>query len=413
MGYNDYIRGIEKLTVEQQEVLIERLKFELSKKRSIQNENNCEIIAVKKEPVSIKPRVLAEEKPHSGIECCLHCGSDKFKKIGTTKAGIQRYLCKACKKSFSENYGLITHYTHLDKWQWLEAIRGTVCNDSTTEIAKNMKVTPKTAWLCRMKIYATLSNIYKSEDTFNSIVEADGKYERISFKGCKNKSYFLDTLGRMPRHHRNRYERIAYLGEDYDRLFVSNPRMLREMVYGSQKRMLGCTTIDSNHQQVCILTAIDRSNNIFIKPITSGTPKADDIDAELSRLIEREAVLVTDKNNSYNYVCRKNGIEHKVVIATLHEYGTYNLGRVNALHRNLDAFFRSEECMPATKYLDLYIKMFWWLEKNKDASTNELTNKLFGIMTGQVSMESRLSMSRVTYAQLNSRALPIDTKGYF
>ena len=39
-----------------------------------------------------------------------------------------------------------------------------------------------------MKIYDTLKHIYGYCDTFNSIVEADGKYERISFKGCKDKS---------------------------------------------------------------------------------------------------------------------------------------------------------------------------------------------------------------------------------
>ena len=69
--------------------------------------------------------------------------------------------------------------------------------------------------------------------------------------------------------------------------------------------------------------------------------------------------------------------------------------------------------MPATKYLDLYLQMFWWLQKNHDLSSNEQTNRLFAIMTGQVSMQSRALMTKVTYAQLNCRALPIDTKGYY
>lgn len=58
-------------------------------------------------------------------------------------------------------------------------------------------------WTCRMKIYQTIKNICGYCDTFNSIVEVDGKYERISFKGCKNKSWFIDKLGRLPRHHRS------------------------------------------------------------------------------------------------------------------------------------------------------------------------------------------------------------------
>ena len=54
---------------------------------------------------------------------------------------------------------------------------------------------------CLTEIYETLKNIYGYCDTFNSIVEADGKYEKISFKGCKDKSFFIDKLGRLPRHH--------------------------------------------------------------------------------------------------------------------------------------------------------------------------------------------------------------------
>ena len=46
-----------------------------------------------------------------------------------------------------------------------------------------------------------LSVVYDQPDTFNSIVEADGKYEIISFKGKKDKDFFINKLGRLPRHH--------------------------------------------------------------------------------------------------------------------------------------------------------------------------------------------------------------------
>ena len=52
-----------------------------------------------------------------------------------------------------------------------------------------------------MKIYQMLSVVYDQPDTFNSIVEADGKYEIISFKGKKDKDFFINKLGRLPRHH--------------------------------------------------------------------------------------------------------------------------------------------------------------------------------------------------------------------
>lgn len=71
----------------------------------------------------IELAVEIANKPKSVIECCLHCGSVAIKKHGTTKGGVQRYICKDCGKTFAENYGLITHYTHLAEWQWQEAIR--------------------------------------------------------------------------------------------------------------------------------------------------------------------------------------------------------------------------------------------------------------------------------------------------
>lgn len=258
--YYDYLKGINNLTDTQKQVLYERLKSELPMTQPTPTQP---LSLPTTANTTIRTALPNSDKPTYMIDCCLHCGSTAINKIGKTKGGMQRYLCKDCHKSFSENYGLITHYSHLSEWQWQEAIRATVVSLSLTELAKNINVSTKTAWLCRMKIYDMLKKIYGYCDTFNSIVEADGKYERISFKGCKDKSFFIDKLGRLPRHHRSRAQRIDYLGDDYKKLFVENPTMLKEMIYSSQKRLVGRDTIDINHQHLCILTAIDRSNNIY------------------------------------------------------------------------------------------------------------------------------------------------------
>lgn len=403
------------MTSEQQEVLFEYLKY-------LVESNKCEskkVYAEKidepsKDIVIAKPRAMGD-KPKSVIECCLHCGSVSIKKHGTTKGGVQRYICKDCDKSFSENYGLITHYTHLTEWQWKEATRGVICRLSLTEIAKNIGTSTSTAWSCRMKIYKNLKNIYGYCDTFNSIVEADGKYERISFKGCKNKEFFIDTLGRLPRHHRSKVDRIKYLEScgKYEELFTSKPKLLKEMVFSSQKNLTGLDTIDKNHQQVCILTAIDRSNNIYIEPVTAGTAKSHDVYEKLKDRISNEALLITDEHHSYKYFVREEKITHVVVNSKLHTGGAYNINHVNSLHSSMKRFLGSKEYRPATKYLDLYLMMFWWLEKNKDLSSNDLCTKLFDIMNGYVSNEARAKMSRVTIKSLVSRELPIDTKGFY
>lgn len=413
-NYCDFIRGIDKLTSEQKEVLFARLQAEIGKHAKVGiKDKNFEKIVTINSTKKTGAAVEITDKPKSVIECCLHCGSVAIKKHGTTKGGVQRYICKDCCKTFAENYGLITHYTHLAEWQWQEAIRATVTGDSLTTLAKNIGTSTSTAWTCRMKIYQTIQNIYCEHDKCDGLIEADGKYLRVSFKGCKDKNWFIDKLGRLPRHHRSRAERIGYLGDSYKKLFTENPTMLKEMIYSSQKRFVGRNTIDANHQHICILTAIDRSNNIYIEPATAGTAKSQDVYDRLTQIVSRDSVLITDDHHSYKMFCRKERIEHVIIESEIHVAGAYSLSRVNSLHSGIERFLGSKEYLPATKYIDLYLKMFWWLQKNKDCSTKEMTDKLFRIMTGHVDNSDRAKMSRVTIKRLVSRKLPIDTKGYY
>ena len=415
-NFSDWLRGIDKLTQDQKKVLFERLKSELG--NSVRKANNTVDLKVESTVVTKEISRIREiaDKPTSPIECCLHCGSTRIKKHGKTRGGVTRYICKDCKKTFSENYGLITHYSHLDNWQWLAIIQGVVLHLSITDIAKNIGTSKSTAWSCRLKIYKTIESIYGHSDTFNNIVEVDGKYERLSFKGCKDKGFFIDTLKRMPRHHRSRKERTKYLDScnKYRELFENNPSLLKEMIYHSQKRMDGTRTIDKNHQHICILTAIDRSNNIYIEPVTSGTANSIDVYNKLHERISEEAVLVTDDHRSYEYFVRKERIEHVKIAGGTYTSGAYNLSRVNSLHSAMDKFISKDmERKPATKYLDLYLMMFWWLQKNKDLSQTQMSELLFNIMTGHVDCHMRANMIPVTIDDLVGRPLPIDTKGFF
>lgn len=414
LGYGEIVRGIFKLSEEQIYTLYETMKLELNRLGKGEILKSQPVIENRQRPVR-ELSVCCDDKPHSSIDCCLHCGSVAIKKMGKTRAGMQRYKCRDCGKTFSENYGLITHYTHLSTTDWLEVIRGTISGLSITDIAKITKHSTKTIWLCRMKIYQTIQNVFDNNDVFNSITEVDGKYERISFKGCRDKSFFIDKLGRLPRHHRSRQERKEYLIQcgKYKELFEQRPSILKEMIFAKQKRMSGRDTIDVSHQHLCIITMIDRDNSIFIKALTSGTPTAIDVNNVLCNEISDDAVLVTDEHLSYRFFVHKNNIDHVIIPTGVHKIKSYSLARVNSLHSSLERFLGSKECKPATKYLDLYLKMFWWLEKNKDISKLELMNRLKDILYGTVCSEYRAKMTKVTQKELYDRPLPIDTKGYY
>ena len=57
--------------------------------------------------------------------------------------------------------------------------------------------------------------------------------------------------------------------------------------------------------------------------------------------------------------------------------------------------------------------MFWWIQKNKDLSSNDLTSILFKQVTGYVGNTDRAKMTRTTIKDLVTRELPIDTKGFY
>ena len=111
--------------------------------------------------------------------------------------------------------------------------------------------------------------------------------------------------------------------------------------------------------------------------------------------------------------CRKERIEHVIIESELHTAGAYSLSRINSLHSSIERFLGSKEYLPATKYIDLYLKMFWWLQKNKDLSSNDLTGILFKLVTGYVDNTARAKMTRTTIKDLVTRKLPIDTKGFY
>lgn len=57
--------------------------------------------------------------------------------------------------------------------------------------------------------------------------------------------------------------------------------------------------------------------------------------------------------------------------------------------------------------------MFWWLQKNKDLSSNDLTSILFKLVAGYVDNTDRANMTRITIKDLVIRELPIDTKDFY
>jgi len=64
----------------------------------------------------------------------------------------------------------------------------------------------------------------------------------------------------------------------------------------------------------------------------------------------------------------------------------------------------TSENLPATKYLDLHIMLFWWQEKNKDLTAKQQVDELYSYICNRLE-------ETMTYEKLQDRELQLDTKG--
>lgn len=98
----------------------------------------------------------------------------------------------------------------------------------------------------------------------------------------------------------------------------------------------------------------------------------------------------------------------KQIEAGKHAKGAYNLGRINAEHSKLSAFYpEQEERTPATKYLGLQLKLFWWIEVNGALNTQEKVDKLYDIVT------EKAGLTGTDYESITNRELTLNAKGLF
>lgn len=225
----------------------------------------------------------------------------------------------------------------------------------------------------------------------------------LSYKGKKDPRFFIYYLKRFPRHHRSRDEKIEYL-KKYG-LWVElqdNPAYLEELL-GNQKRS-NTSLNGTKNDSVCILTGVDRAKNLYIKPTCVGKLETTHVSEQFEGRFERDAILVTDGNSSYNWFAEYNNIHHEVIPADKHAVGPYSLSRVNAIHSSLNAYYpKHKGNLPATKHLQLGTDMFWWLEKNKDLSLQEKVDALYNLLINNA--------LNLTYDELIHQKLTIDTKG--
>lgn len=200
-------------------------------------------------------KVLEElnETKHSQGYICPHCESKEVKRNGNKilKNGekLQRYKCKSCNKTFTNNTNTILAYSKKSD-RWLEFIEYTLEGLSLREIAKKMgDISYVSLFYWRHKLLKSLNSIFK--DKLTGIVEIDETYFLQSNKGDKN-------LNRCPRK-RGGKSNFHGLSNEQNAILVARTRDKRTMFTMVGKGRLSSKEIKSSLDDI-----LNIDNNLIL-----------------------------------------------------------------------------------------------------------------------------------------------------
>ena len=190
------------------------------------------------------------DRRFSGGYRCPHCSSNRVVRYGNYRKR-KRYLCRSCKKTFTDLTSTALHYIH-DKEKFVHAAKLMLSGATLEKTAKRTGISIPTAFSWRHKVLGILKNI--EDDSLSGIIEADDTFFLASQKGSKN-------ISRRPRKRDGK----------------------------SKKRGI-------SSDQVCVVVARDRDNHTLSYIATFGRPSADEIGKLLGGRLSEKSVLLTDRH---------------------------------------------------------------------------------------------------------------------
>ena len=417
---------------------------------NLTDEQIQEIMSILQKKRNVKPKLTKEERVF--YQCCREhrsysanqdtdtvfcpvCGSIKIIKNGT-KNGRQRYKCKDCAKTFGDTIGTVAFRSKLSIAKWIELIKLTLQRESCRTIAKELGINKQTVLHNRHRICSVLHQLVSNQDDFKSLAESDEYYYPLSFKDIKDPMFFLGTLGRMPYTHRNYGQKLEYIEKQgFDSAFlqslIENEEQVRNELLNyvnyddlksqekfsnalngmdTEKIIQVLKTLNEqqkkkrgiSNQQVCCLSCVDRNNNHFLQTVCVGRIWASHIEKSLLPHFTEDTVLITDSHRAYKTVANKNKIPIKQIPSGKHTSGGYSLGHINGYHHNISDFMYLYHGV-SSKFLDYYLALFYWIEKNKDKSYLEQTYEIITLLSNQA--------KKIPLNKFKEKSISFDLKG--
>lgn len=258
---------------------------------------------------------------------CPHCHASIINRHGK-KDGMQRYLCKNCKKTFTATTNTpLARLRFKDKW--INYIEGMLESKTLRQSAKESDINLKTAFKWRHRFLQLPAEL--KAKMLEGIVEADETFFAYSEKGNK----------KLTRKARKRGKQT-----------------------GKQGR--------SKADWVPVLTARDRGKHTFEAILGSTSIQA--ISQQLDGKIEKDSILCSDGYKSYIKFAQNNDLVHKRLnlsagVRVIDK--VFHIQNVNAYHSRLKQWINRFHGV-ATKYLDHYLGWFRLMDTSENLNKNNL-----------------------------------------
>jgi transposase-like protein len=265
---------------------------------------------------------------------CPYCSHAESYRHGSAR-GLQRYRCKACKKTFNALTGTpLAHLRYKSKWiGYHDAITRSL---TVRRVACELDVHRNTAFRWRHRFLTWIKQ--DRPTTLHGITEADETYILESHKGSRK-------IKRKPR-----------------------------------KRGGSASKRGISNEQVCILIARDRSKQTVDFVTEHGAITKAILTAHLKPILDSDALLVSDSNPTYDAFCNAENITHEAVNLSQGQRvikGASHVQNVNAYHSRFKSWLAGFHGV-ATKYLPNYLGWCRMMDEYRNLTPDMLLNSALG-----------------------------------
>lgn len=278
------------------------------------------LIAALKRRLPLSEAVELIDSRFGADPCCGHCGS---RRVGgwSSQAGLKRYRCKDCAKTFNALTGTPLAQLHR-RDAWFAYAQALADGLSLRKAATRCGVSLDTAFRWRHRFLTTAKDA--KPKVVAGIVEADETFIRKSVKGSKR------LVGRAPRK-RGGTAKSGLSSDDYAPVLIVRDR----------------------HGETTDQVLPDLEGSTFVRV--------------LKPVVASDALLVSDGRSAYATFADHAGLLHIALNASKGErtYGSYHIQNVNGYISRLKHWLHRFKGV-ATHYLPSYLGWRRMIERNSD-----------------------------------------------